>query len=155
MSKLIRYGDYDPFAEMSRMVDQMRNLMDRSLPSFWGGETNSLALDVSEDDKNIIVQTPIPGVNEDDIDVNIQGDMLTISAETKDERQQEDRGWHMREMRYGKFSRTVRLPAEVDRSKVEAGLHNGVLTITLPKVQPSPVQRIKVKAEKLLKGNNK
>lgn len=151
---LIPYRENDPFREMTRMFDSMREWMDRAFLTPWQVPSGpaSLAVDLTEDEKNVIVKTAIPGVREEDIDVNVQGDTLTISAESRNEREEQREGWHLRELRYGKFARTVRLPAEVDANKAEAALENGILTITLPKSRPSPVHKIAVKASKLLKS---
>lgn len=147
MTKLVRY---DPFREMSMIRDSM--LRDLSWPRLgWLDEDSEMmALDVTENEKDITVEAVLPGVKEDDIDVRIEGDMLTISAEVKQERDEDDRGWHIRERRYGKFQRCVRLPAEVRVEQTEAELENGILTVTLPKAQPGPLHKIAVKAKNLL-----
>lgn len=157
MSQLIPFREDDPFREMMRMMDAMRNWMERAFfapLTTWPtlAEVGTLAVNVREDENNVVVETAIPGVSEDDIDINVQGDTLTITAEAKAGREESREGWHLRELRYGKCSRAVRLPAEVNAEKATAELSNGILTITLPKAKPSPVHKIAVKAGKLLKG---
>jgi HSP20 family protein len=156
MSKLI-LRRYDPLIEMSRMLDSMRGLVDRSLTTDgdYDEPSYALALDVRENDTEIIVQAALPGVSEDQIDVSVHEDVLTITAERKEEKEDEGQGWHMRELRYGKFSRSVRLPTEVNREKIEAGLSQGILTVRLPKAQPTPAHKIKVTARNLLSGGSK
>lgn len=150
--ELIPYRDYDPFHQMERVFDRMRGMMEGA--TGWPS-AGSLALNVSEDEKNIVVEASVPGLADEDIDVRVEGDMLTISGERSQrvERGGEDRQWHMIEQRYGKFQRSVRLPAEVKTDKAQADLENGILTITLPKTEPSPVKKIAVKAKKLLAGD--
>ena len=153
MGYLTRY-DWNPFREMRRMLDAMeRSLMpsDRLLDT---ADENWLALDISSDDKNVIVRTAVPGVKQEDIDINVSGDVLTISAESKSEREDRRQNWHMRELRYGKFSRAVRLPEGVNVDKAEAELKDGILTVILPRSQPGPVKQIAIKAKKLLQGKN-
>ncbi len=154
--KLVPYREYDPLVEMSRMLDNMHSLVDRSLAVDlpWRDQPGiyQLALDVTEDDDNVVVQTAIPGVSADDIDISVTDNVLTISAESEDRREEDGKGWHMREMRYGKFTRSVQLPAEVNIDQADAEVENGILTVTLPKTQPGPVQKIAVKAKKLLTG---
>ncbi|MFQ3645660.1 MAG: Hsp20/alpha crystallin family protein [Anaerolineae bacterium] len=151
----------DPFYSMnrmmSRMFDQMRTMMDEMLLPLDGElsstvTTNPLAIDLSTDDTHVTVRTAVPGFKEDDIHIDVRGNVLTISAESKVEREDNQSNWHIRELRYGKFARSVQLPEEVIADKAEATLENGILTVKLPKHQPSPVQRIMVKARNLLKG---
>lgn len=152
-NSLIPYRDYDPFHQMERMFDRMNSLMDIT---GWRS-AGSLALNMSEDENSIVVEAAVPGIAEDDIDVRIEGNMLTISGESSQrvERGDEERQWHLVEQRYGRFQRSVRLPVEVKSDKAQADLENGILTITLPKSEPSPVKKIAVKARNLLKTGKK
>jgi HSP20 family protein len=153
----------DPFYSMnrmmSRMLDQMRAVMDElTLPIeselLSTSTVNPLAVDMTTDDTHVIVRTAVPGFKEDDINIDVRGTTLTISAESKTEREDNNANWHIREMRYGKFARSVQLPEEVVADQAEATLENGILTVKLPKHKPSPVQRIMVKARNLLKGGD-
>lgn len=161
---LIRRNPYDPFEDfdqsMNRMLNRMRSLMDSSLVPYERGlmqreDANMLAVDMSSDDKHVVVRTALPGFSEDEVDVDVQGNVLTISAESKTEREDQQENWHIREMRYGKFARSIVLPEEVATDKADASLENGILTVKLPKQKPSPVQKIAVKAKNLLKGGKK
>ncbi|NPV65780.1 MAG: Hsp20/alpha crystallin family protein [Anaerolineae bacterium] len=146
---LMRYDRFNPFREMRRMMD----LVERELWPFEDeAAVNPLALDVSSDDKHVIVRTAIPGVKQEDINIEVRDDILTISAESRAEYDEQKENWHRRELRYGKFSRAVRLPEDVNFEKAEAELENGILTIKLPKTEPSPVKKIAVKAKKLLEA---
>lgn len=150
----------DPFYTMnrmmSRMVNEMRTMMDElALPlngELTATTTNPLAIDLSTDDTHVTVRTAVPGFKEDEIHIDVRGNVLTISAESKVEREDTQSNWHIRELRYGKFARSVQLPEEVVADKADATLENGILTVKLPKHQPSPVQRIMIKARNLLKG---
>jgi len=149
MTMLMRYDRFDPFREMRRMMEQI----ERELLPFEGDvEVSPLALDISSDDKNLIVRTAVPGVKEEDINISVHDGVLTVSAESHFERDEQKENWHRRELRYGKFSRAVRLPEDVNFEKAEAELENGMLTIKLPKSEPTPVQKIAVKAKKLIEG---
>lgn len=155
MNSLTRYDGWDPFREMRRMMDM---LWERSLAPFaeldslW--DSTHMAVDVTSNDKNVIVRAELPGVKEEDIHVKVEADLLTIAAETKYEREDKGETTHRREMRYGKFQRTISLPDEVNADKAEASLENGVLTITLPRVHEGRAKQIAVKAKNLLKGRN-
>lgn len=157
---LIRRNTHDPFdifdETMNRMLERMRSMIpfDDELVRT---DTSIPAIDMVSDENSIVVRAALPGFKEDEIDVNVHGNLLTITAETHSERQRddEDRNWHIHEMRYGKFARSITLPEEVKSDKANASLTDGILTITLPKQKPSPVHKIAVKARNLLKGENK
>jgi len=158
MSRLVRYDPYNPFSNIERMMSRMQAMTRGSLWPFDDAmiqpmDANPLEIDMVSNDGDIIVRTALPGVNGDEVHVDVQGNVLTISAETKSARQDQNENWHIREMRYGKFSRSVALPEGVKVDKADARLENGILTVTLPKEKPSPVQNVVVKAKKLLSGN--
>ncbi len=149
----------DPIVDMRHSIDRMFELMERSMldlsapfEDMFGFD--GTAVNIREDKGNVIVEMPLPGFNEEDIDVNVQGDILTISAETKHDEEHSEGGWYRREWHYGNVHRSVRLPAEVNGDKAKAELQKGILTITLPRQKENPVKQIAVKARKLLKGEN-
>lgn len=148
---IVRYRHYDPFAEMDRMVRAMRSMpmaMDTT-------GSHALAVDVTENDDAVIVMASIPGVPEDKIEINVHDDnILTISAESEIRNEQNEDGWHIKELRYGRFSRSIQLPTTVDVDTARAETENGILTVTLPKTEPSPIRKIAVKARKMLTGEN-
>jgi len=160
---LIRRNPYDPFYDinqtMDRMVNHMRSVMNAALIPFEDDVLvnghNPLSIDMSSDDHTITVRTSLPGFSQEDVNIDVQGKVLTISAETKSEHQNEQANWHLREIRHGKFARAITLPEEIVADNAEASLENGILTVTLPKQKPSIVQKIAVKAQQLLSGGNK
>lgn len=157
---LIRRNPYDPFYTMERMMDRMRAMMDSSLlpleaNGMLPGDANTFAVDMTSDEHSVIVRAALPGFSEDEVDVNVEGNRLTISAESKTEREDEQANWHIHEMRYGHVTRSILLPEEVITDKADAALDNGILTVKLPKQRPNPVQKIAVKARNLLKGGDK
>lgn len=157
---LMRRNPYDPFYDLNRMMDHMRTVMNSVLVPFEGellsgSDTNTLAVDMTSDENNIIVRTVLPGFKDDEVDIDVQGKVLTISAESKTENNNQQANWHIREMRYGKFTRSITLPEEVIADNADASLENGILTVTLPKQKPSLAQKIAVKARNLLTGGSK
>jgi HSP20 family protein len=148
-------NQYDPFYNVNRMFDQMRTFMNTALVPFEGQvwpefDTNTLAVDMTSDEKNVIIRTGVPGFKEDEVNIDVQGKILTITAESKSEHEDKKENWHIRELRYGKFARSITLPDEVIADHAEASLENGVLTLTLPKQKPSLAKKIAVKARELL-----
>jgi HSP20 family protein len=103
-------------------------------------------LDVSETDSTVHISAELPGVKQEELDVEVQADTLRVSGEKKDERVVNDHQFHSVERRFGRFERTVTLPAEVDGTLAEATFKDGVLSITLPKLKPITAQKITVKS---------
>lgn len=105
------------------------------------------SLDLEETTDEFIVRAEVPGMRKDDLDVNITERQVTIKGERKEERKAKDTAFYRRETLYGAFSRTIDLPAGIVPEKVGAKLENGMLTLILPKAQPSKHKVIKVKLE--------
>jgi len=102
-----------------------------------------LAIDVFQTPSEIVIQSPIAGVEESDIDVSIENDMITISGHREKQETVDEKDYFYQECYWGGFSRTVALPTqEVDIEKAKADMDNGVLTIRIPRV-------VKVKSRKL------
>ncbi|HEX5600255.1 MAG TPA: Hsp20/alpha crystallin family protein, partial [Hyphomicrobiaceae bacterium] len=106
------------------------------------------AVDIAEDDKELVISAEIPGLDEKDLDVSLAGDLLTIKGEKKAEHEERNGGAYYVERRYGSFSRSVRLPFQVDDQDVEAKYEKGVLTIRIPKPieMQKAVRRIPINA---------
>ncbi|MGZ3367071.1 MAG: Hsp20/alpha crystallin family protein, partial [Caulobacteraceae bacterium] len=92
-------------------------------------------VDVRETDKELRISVELPGVAEDDLEVDVDDDLLTIRAEKKEERDVEKADQHLTERIYGIFQRSLRLPFAVDPQTVQAQMDNGVLTLTIPKAR--------------------
>lgn len=86
-----------------------------------------------EGDKEMKVSAELPGLDEEDVEVTLANNVLTISGEKKDEKQDRGKNYYRMERSYGSFKRSISVPLEVDTDKVEATFKQGVLTITLPK----------------------
>lgn len=104
-------------------------------------------VDVSESDKEIKVSAELPGLDENDIEVSLAHNVLTISGEKKEEKEDKGKNYYRMERSYGSFQRAIPLPDEVETDKVEARFKKGVLTITLPKTAEAQkrTKRITVK----------
>ena len=112
------------------------------------GAFSQPTVDVAETDKAIKVNVDLPGMNEDDIDVTLTGDVLTVRGERKHEREEKNKGYFLHERSYGAFYRTIPLPPGVETDKAKAEFKKGVLKVTLPKSADakSLTKRIEVKA---------
>jgi HSP20 family protein len=105
------------------------------------------AVDVTEGKEAITVKAELPGVDPKDINVALEGDLLTIKGEKEQKKEEKDERQHRIERTYGAFMRSVRLPAAVEGGKVSAAFKNGVVIVTLPKAPGAKGTTIPVKAE--------
>ena len=103
-------------------------------------------MDVTEGKKNITVEAEIPGVDSKDINVSLDGRILTIKGEKKHEKEDGNGGYYHCERSYGYFNRAIELPADVDDEKVDAEFKKGILKIKLKKTKEAETKRIKVRA---------
>jgi HSP20 family protein len=101
-------------------------------------------LDVYEDKDNFVVQTELPGLKREDINVSLQDGVLVISGERKTEEKRNEGEIRRQERFYGKFQRTLTLPAPVAADKVKAQYKDGVLTVTVPKAEEAKPKKIDV-----------
>lgn len=144
MARLVRWSPFREMVDMQRRLDRIFDEVGRNLPeSEWAEAGNWLALDVHETADAYTVETDLPGVNPENINVTLHENMLTISAETKREERSDNN--IISERRYGSFQRSVRLPNLVDADKVEAHYENGVLRLTLPKSETAKPRQIEVR----------
>lgn len=105
----------------------------------------SPALDFSENEKEYIVRLEAPGVPKEDLEVNVEGQVLTISGRRDFEKEEKTEEYFWREREQGRFVRTMQLPTAVDKSKVAATCQDGIMTVRLPKLEASAKTRIPVK----------
>ena len=101
-------------------------------------------VDIYEDEHNLVLKLEIPGVNEADLDLQVENNTLTVKGERKFEKEEKEENFHRVERRYGSFLRTFRLPNTVDTETVEANYEKGVLRINLAKKAEAKPKQIKV-----------
>lgn len=129
--------------------EEMQDLMSRAFGQdieLWSGERLCPSLDLSETDNALEVRLDIPGMEAKDIDIQVNGHMLTISGERKEEREEKGKTYHRLERQCGLFSRTVTLPCAVNEQGIDAQYKNGTLTVKLPKTAEAKSRKIEVKA---------
>ena len=156
MSNLTRW---DPFREMVSMRTALDRMFENALTTQEGWPQNAwnLALDVSEKEDEYTIKASIPGINPDDLNITYNNNMLTISGETKSEQEKEGERYHLRERRYGSFSRSISLPTSVKGDEIEASYDAGVLTLHIPKAEEARAKRIAVQsgAKPVIEGKTK
>ncbi len=127
---------FEPMKEFETLHDRIQRYFD-DLPALGFKYTDSFSpkIDISEGEKNINVVAEIPGVAKEDIKIVLQDNILSIEGEKKKEEVKNDENFYRSERSYGSFKRCFTLPAEVDSDKVDAKFENGVLKITMPKLE--------------------
>jgi HSP20 family protein len=126
-------------ADMDRLFSSLFGHTPEEREGFWAP-----VIDIEEDNENILVKAEIPGMKKDDIKVSVQGNMLNITGERKQESEAKNKTFHRVERTYGKFSRMITLPTDVDSDKVKASYKDGILNITLPKPESVKPRHIDV-----------
>jgi HSP20 family protein len=147
---------WEPFTDLWGKMTQFRNEMDRVFESFGFGDglwpalaPSYPAVNVWEDEEHVYAEAELPGMELNDLEIYVtRGDQLTIKGERK-EPTTGNAYWHRQERGFGSFTRVLTLPVDVDPDKVEARLHNGVLTITMPKSEKARPRKISVKVEEM------
>ncbi len=147
----------DPFRELSTLQDRFTSLFENfaETPGKEQLAAGSFvpAVDIYEDEHNLVLKLEVPGVNEDDLNVSLENNLLTVSGERKFEKEEKEENFHRIERRYGSFARTFRLPSTVDAEKVEASYDKGLLKITIGKRAEAKPKQIKVSnGNKTLQG---
>ena len=131
----------DPFAEMRSEMDRLfdtflgRGFFGRPAPSAMAQSAATLApnVDIRENDKEIIVEAELPGIDEKDIQVAVRDGVLSLKGEKKSERDEKKDTYHLIERSYGSFERSFELPDSADEERIKAEFNKGVLRVVIPK----------------------
>ena len=150
---------WDPFREFVTIQDRMNRLFRDSYGTQGPEEalTNTTfapPVDVYEDEHNVTLKIEVPGIDEKDIDVQIENNTLTVHGERKYEKEEKEENYRRVERQYGSFTRTFTLPTTVDQDSVQADYDKGVLKIKLAKKAEAKPKQIKVNvgSQKTLEG---
>ena len=139
-------SNLDIFDEMDRMFDRMMANPFRAgaLRPLAGIETSMPRVDVIDRDKEVVLRAELPGVNKDDIEVSMTDHSVTLRGKYKHEEKQEEGDYYFCETSSGEFSRTVPLPTEVDGTKAKAVYKDGMIELTLPKLEAAQRRKIDI-----------
>jgi HSP20 family protein len=138
---------WNPFEEIRKTQESLNLLFEDFMPmKKWGnGNVFTPAIDIKEEENKLLITTDLPGINKEDIEINLKEDMLEISAKTGKEKETEEEGYIRKEREHTHFYRAVRLPSSVKEEGSTAKIENGVLTITLPKMKlEEPAKKIQI-----------
>ena len=106
---------------------------DDFLPSVRSRSSSMPAVNVREDEKNYVLELAVPGIDKNDLNIDINDDVLTISSETKNESEENKDGYKRKEFNYSSFYRSFYIPENVDRDSIGANYKDGILSVNLPK----------------------
>jgi HSP20 family protein len=111
--------------------------------NFWGKSISVPAVNVTENTKDFKVSVAAPGLKKEDFKIDVNGNMLTISSETGEEKEEKDEKYTKKEYSYSAFSRSFTLPEGVNKEKIDASYENGILRLVLPKSEESKKVSVK------------
>jgi HSP20 family protein len=134
---------WDPFAEIA----DLRSRFDRVLDELGGHAQGTWrpAIDVMRGDNTLVVRADLPGLTPDEVKIEVEDGVLTVSGEHQEERSDSDRGHYVRrERRFGAFSRSIALPAGVDAQAIKAQTHDGVVEVTVPLPGGGTTQKVEI-----------
>lgn len=145
-----------PRAELENVERRMDEMLNRMFDKFghswpwdqpaWMADTWMPAIESHVQNGNIVVKADLPGIAPEEVSLSITGNQLTIEGERKREEKEEDKDFLCREFEYGRFSRVVTLPDNIDADQVKAQYKDGVLEITMPAPKGMTSKRIEVEA---------
>ena len=152
------FFSYDPLREMTRELRRMDRELSRVLSSEDSGSSSSSSssalsrnsttswmprCDVTETEKDVVVHAELPGIQKENINIELKDNILTISGERKHEKKEENEKWHRTERSFGSFVRSMMVPDGVTQEQIKAKFDNGVLEVTFPKPSTEPKQEVK------------
>ena len=141
------YNLRSTFEELERMRKNMGQLFEQATGRSFRAPTAGVfpLVNLTEDKENYYLRAELPGLKAEELSIAVTGKNLTISGERKIPSEGDSVRYHRREREAGSFSRIIALPSDVEVDNVEAGLVNGVLTVTIPKAEVAKPKQISVK----------
>ena len=140
---------HDPFGRAMGLRQMMDRLLEDAVVMPRGGNGDGQgwggpALNVYEDGDNLVVEAQLPGMKPEDLDINVEQGVLTISGQTKAEEERKERNYLLREHRTGRFNRSLRLPGTYNPDACQASYEHGVLRLAFPKSEAAKPRRIQI-----------
>lgn len=141
---LVRWQPARDWAAFGADLDRFFDSFFQTRPGQANGQRWMPAMDLVETDDSLVLKTDLPGLSEEDVTVEVQDNVLTISGERRDEQERKEDGYHRIERSFGQFSRSVTVPDGIDESKVTATFNYGVLEVRIPKPEDRKPTRIEI-----------
>lgn len=150
---------WDPARELDTLQGEMNRLFDTFFGSPGGGGDGSAyarrwvpAMDLIETDDHLVLRADLPGMSEDDVEIEIKDGVLTVAGERKSEHEERSDSYHRVERAFGSFSRSLSLPDGIEAGTVKAGFANGVLEVRIPKPEQRKPFRVAIGAGSSVDG---
>jgi len=126
------------FADFDKMFEDFGSQAEGFVP----------AIDVYEDKDNVLVETPLPGIDPDKVNISVENDVLTIEGSSEKKSELDEKNYYRREVRSGSFHRSVALPIPVYGNRAKAEYHEGILKIIIPKEEQAKPKSVKIEIKK-------
>ena len=146
---------FEPFRDLTSLQERMNRLFSESYRSQQTGDddwalggTWAPAVDIYEQDNNIVLKAELPGVDPKDVDIRLENNTLTLRGERKFDDEVKKENYHRVERAYGAFTRSFTLPTVVDQGSIKAEFKDGVLRVTLPKREEAKPKQIHISVAK-------
>jgi HSP20 family protein len=150
---MTQLATWNPFRELDEVQNRLGGLFSGRFPRFGDGSGGlkladwSPQVDITEDDKEYLIKADLPEMKKDEIKVNVENGVLSVSGERKTEKEEKNKKFHRIERSYGTFQRSFALPDDADGTKVKAEFKEGVLRVHLPKNPVAKPRAIEVKVD--------
>jgi HSP20 family protein len=141
---IIRWQPFREIDTLQREVNRLFDSLTSDMPSLAGGGSFIPPAEIHETPEAIHLKLEIPGINANDLEVQVSADVVSISGERKSESTTEEKGMKRTEFRYGSFQRVFQLPARVQNENVTADYKDGILSLVLPKAEAEKTKVVKV-----------
>lgn len=144
---------WNPFGELDEVQNRLGSFFGGTFPRFGNGNGGlkladwSPQVDITEDEKEYLVKADLPEMKKDEIKVNVENGVLSVSGERKAEKEEKNKKFHRIERSYGSFLRSFTLPEDADGAKVAAEFKDGVLKVHLPKSSAAKPKAVEVKVQ--------
>lgn len=147
----MRLVRYDPWREMERFEDKVNRIFGNLNQSVGREERLTAAwepaVDIYETEKEFVLKAELPDIEPKDVKINVEGNVLTLSGERREEADVKEGAYHRKERFYGSFSRSFVLPDTIDREGIKAAFKGGVMRLALPKKAAAKPREITIEAE--------
>ena len=146
-------NEWDPFRDLLSIQNEMNKLFDSSVSKsldrkdVFDGGFWAPAVDIHDEKDSYLIKADLPGVKQNEIDISVDDDTLTLKGDRKVEKEEKDKNYYRSERVYGAFQRSFALPSSVDATKIAANYKDGVLEIRIPKTEEVKKKQIKVEVK--------
>jgi HSP20 family protein len=133
---------WEPFAELGELRSRLDRMFEGLIDS--GERSWAPAIDVMRDNGNLVIRADVPGIRPDEVKVEVEDDILTVSGSHEESKEEKDKDYLRRERRVGSFRRSMVLPAGVEPKKIKAKTHDGIVEVVIPLPKETKKQTIEI-----------